>query len=189
MSLIALPEAGRSQPDPLDAQVLLAEARAHARRRRLKVAAALAVLAVAAAVLIGHTASTTHAAAQTRLRPALPVVGMGIVTGHLAACFGIAPPNWQQHSTPGTGVALRGKPTWKPDGPGTWRVVFPKGLPVASEHISDNYNQTYRFALPPGHYVLVGRYDYDSGSGYGTFSEVTVTAGRFFRVDLPNRCI
>jgi hypothetical protein len=53
MSLIVLPETDRSQPD---AQVLIAEARAHARRRRLKVAAALVVLAitVAAGVLIGR---------------------------------------------------------------------------------------------------------------------------------------
>jgi len=188
MSLIVLPEAERSQPGALDAQALIAEARAHARRRRLKVAVALAVLAIVAtaSVLIGRAITGTHAAAQARPRPALPVAGTGIVTGHLAACFGILPLNWQQYSTPGTVVVLRGRLAWKPDGPGTWRLVFPKGPAVADEHIRDNYGQTFRFALPPGHYVVAGRYD--SGPGFATFREVTVIAGAVIRVDLPNLC-
>ena len=58
---------------------------------------------------------------------------------------------------------------------------------MASEHISDNHDQTFRFALPPGHYVLAGRYD--SGAGLVTFSQVTVTVGALIRVDLPNACM
>ena len=187
MSLITLPEAERAQRDAPEAQALIEQARAHARRRRLKMAAALAVLAVtvAAGVLIGRAVST-HAAARARPRPAPPAAGTGIVTGHLAACFGVMRPNWQRYSTPGTVVVLRGRLAWKPDGPGTWRLVYPQGPAVASEHISDNHDQTFRFALPPGHYVLAGRYG--SGPGFATFKEVTVTAGTIIRADLPNLC-
>jgi hypothetical protein len=171
----------------LTAEALIAEARAHARRRLLKIAVALAVLAVAAvaAALIGRATIGSHRVAQARTRPAAPAAGTGIVTGHLAACFGIAPTNGR-HITPGTVVALRGRITWKPTAPGTWMIVYPKGPAVASQHISDNYDQTFRFALPPGHYVLAGQYDH--GSGYDTFREAKVTAGANLRVDLPNLC-
>ena len=198
MSLIPAPEVKRSQArsatgtqaltaEALAAEALIAEARAHARRCRLKIAVALAVLAAAvvAAVLIGRATIGSHRVAQARPRPAAPVAGTGILTGHLAACFGIPPTNGRR-ITPGTVVALRGRITWKPTAPGTWMIVYPKGPAVASQHISDNYDQTFRFALPPGHYVLAGQYDH--GSGYDTFREVTVTAGANFRVDLPNLC-
>jgi hypothetical protein len=185
MGLIALPDTERSQAET---QALIAEARAHARRRRLKVVVVLVLLAglAAAVVLIGRAVTRSHAAAQTRPGPALPAAGTGIVTGHLAACFGILPSTKPWPVTPGTVVVLRGRLTWKPDGPGTWRLVYPNGPAVASEHISDNYDQTFRFALPPGHYVIAGRYD--PSSGYATFKEVTVTAGGVLRVDLPNLC-
>ena len=185
MSLITLPEAEHSAPG---AQALIAEARAHARRRRLKVAAALVVLAISAAVavLIGRPVSGAHAAAPVRPRPAWPAAGTGIVTGQLSACFGLLPQNGPLPVTPGTVVVLRGVLTWKPDGPGTWRLVYPPGPAVASEHISDNYDQTFRFALSPGHYVLAGRYG--SGPGFVTFRQVTVTVGAAIRVDLPNVC-
>jgi hypothetical protein len=197
MSLIPAAEVKRSQArsatdaqavtaEALAAEALIAEARAHARRRRLKIAVAMAILAaVVAAVLIGRVTIGSHHGAQARPRPAALAAGTGIVTGHLAACFGVAPMNGR-HITAGTVVALRGRITWKPIGPGTWMIVYPKGPAVASQHIADNYDQTFRFALPPGQYVVVGRYDH--GSGYGTFREVTVTAGANLRADLPNLC-
>jgi hypothetical protein len=197
MSLIPAAEVERSRArsatdtqavtaEALAAEALIAEARAHARRRRLKIAVALAVLAAVAvtAVLIGRATTGAHRVAQTRPRPA--AAATGIVTGHLAACFAI-PPTSGRRVTPGTVVALRGHITWKPTTPGTWMMVYPKGPAVASQHISDNYDQTFRFALPPGHYVLAGQYDH--GSGYYTFREVTVTAGANLRVDLPNACM
>jgi hypothetical protein len=198
MSLIPEAEVKRSQAgsatdaqavtaEALAAAALIAEARAHARRRRLKIAVALAILAaVVAAVLIGRVTIGPHRAAQARPRPAALAAGTGILTGHLAACFGIASKNGR-HITAGTVVALRGHITWKPIGPGTWMIVYPKGPAVASQHISDNYDQTFRFALPPGPYVLAGQYD--PGPGYRTFREVTVTAGANLRVDLPNLCL
>jgi hypothetical protein len=199
MSLIPAAEVKRSQArsatdaqavtaEALAADALIAEARARTRRRRLKIAVALAVLVAVAvtAVLIGRVTIGSHRAAQARPRPAALAAGTGIVTGHLAACFGIPPANGRR-ITPGTVVALRGHITWKPTAPGTWMIVYPKGPAVASQHISDNYDQTFRFALPPGHYVLAGRYD--PGSGYATSREVTVTAGANLRVDLPNVCM
>ncbi len=174
--------------EPVAAEALIAEARAHARRRRLMIAAAMAVLAAVAAtaVLIGRATIGSHHVTQPRPGPAVPAAATGIVTGHLAACFAIPPTNGRR-VTPGTVVALRGHITWKPAVPGSWMMVYPKGPAVASQHISDNYDQTFRFALPPGHYVLAGQYDH--GSGYYTFRDVTVTAGANLRVDLPNTCI
>src|SRR5579862_4391035 len=125
MSLIPAAEVKRSQApsatgaqaltaEALAAAALIAEARAHARRRRLKIAAALAILAaVVAAVLIGRVTIGPHRAAQARPRPAALAAGTGIVTGHLAACFGVAPMNGR-HITAGTVVALRGRITWEP---------------------------------------------------------------------------
>src|SRR5487761_1721765 len=160
MSLIPTAEVKRSQArSATDAQAVTAEA-------------------LAAEALIAE------ARAQARPRPA--AAATGIVTGHLAACFAI-PPTRGRRVTPGTVVALRGHITWKPTTPGTWMMVYPKGPAVASQHISDNYDQTFRFALPAGHYVLAGQYDH--GSGYYTFREVTVTAGANLRVDLPNACM
>jgi hypothetical protein len=183
MSVSTLPEAERSRPE-----ALIAEARAHARRRRLKLAVALVLLVglAAAAVLIGRVVSGTRATA--RPRQAVLAAGTGTVTGHLAACFGILPRTGALPVTPGTVVALRGRMTEKRAGPDSWIYMFPKGPAAASEHISDNYDQTFRFALAPGHYVIAGRYDYDPPGYYGTFSQVTVTAGATIRVDLPNLC-
>ena len=197
MGVITSRQADRAQPDAqaviaqaVIAQAVIAEARAPARRRRLKVAAALAAAALlaAAGVLISRAVTSSHAAARADQRPAGPAAGNGIVTGHLAACSGIAPTARPGPVTPGTVVVLRGKITWKPDGPGAWHVVFPNGPAVAREHISDNYDQTFRFALPPGHYVLAGRYDPSAGSGYATFREITVTAGATIQAELPDMC-
>jgi hypothetical protein len=189
MSLTALPEAERSQAGArAGARALIAEARAHARRRRLKAAAALGLLAVmtATGLLIGRAITSTRVTAQPGPGPGRPAAGTGIVTGHLAACFGLAPRNGSLPVTPGTVVVLRGTLTSVPDGPGTWRLVFPKGPAVTSEHISNNYDQTFRFTLPPGQYVLAGRYG--PGPGFAAFRQVRVTAGAVIRVDLPSAC-
>jgi hypothetical protein len=185
MGFIAPPEAERSEPE---AQALIEEARAHARRRRLKAAAAMAVVAVVAAVgvLTGTALTSTRATVAAHPHPALPVDVTGIVTGRLAACFAI--PVTPPPVTPGTVVALRGRVTLKPHGPGTWRFVFPKGPAVASEHISNNYDQTFRFALPPGKYVIAGHYDNAPPGVYGPFSQVIVTARATVRVNLPDVC-
>lgn len=74
--------------------------------------------------------------------------------------------------------------------PGTWQLIIPKGPVLATEHIQNNYHQTFRFALPPGHYVLLGRYDgvnYPAGT-FRTLAEASIAAGKIVRVDLPNAC-
>lgn len=185
MSMVTLHRTKRSQPD---AQALIAEARAHARRRRLKAGVALAVLAamVTAGVLIGRAVTGTRAVARDRPPPGPLAARTGIVTGHLEACFGLAPSAGGWPVTPGTVYVLRGRLAWESAGPGMQRLVLPKGPAVASKYISDNYDQTFRFALPPGQYVLAGRYG--PGPGYAAFKQVTVTAGAVIQADLTNAC-
>ena len=173
------------------AEVLITEARAHARRRRLKIAVTVVVLAVtaAAAVLIGRPAIGSHGMAHRGPQSAAPAAATGFVTGHLAACFGISPKNPAQAITPGTVVAFRGRVTYRQVAPGSWRAEFPKGPVVASQHISNNQDQAFRLALPPGHYVIAGHYDENPAGSYAPFTEVTVTTGATVRVDLPNPCM
>jgi len=191
MSLISLPDAerrpGETSSPPPDAQALIEEARAHARRRRLKLALSLAVAVImtAAGVLIARGVTGTHVPAQSGPRTDT-AAATGIVTGHLPACFGILP-NKPLPVTPGTVVVLRGRITWKPIGPGSEQIVYPKGPVAAQEHISNNYHQTFRFALPPGQYVIAGRYG--GTTGFYTSSQVTVAAGKVVRVNLPSACL
>lgn len=185
------PAVKRSPAEDMTAEALITEARAHARRRRLKIAVTLVVLAVtaAAAVLISRAAIVSHGTARTHPRQVMPAAATGFVTGHLGACFGIPPKNPAQAITPGTVVAFRGRVTWKQVAPGSWTVQFPKGPIVASQHISNNQDQAFRLALPPGHYVIAGHYDENPAGIYAPFTEVTVTTGATVRVDLPNPCM
>jgi hypothetical protein len=165
---------------PGDEQALIAEARARARRRRLRIVIAVSAAAVMAlaGVLIGYAVPGPSHPAATRPVPA--AIRAGVVTGHLAACTGL-PVNV---ITPGTVTVLRGTVTWKLVSPGTWRLVLPAKV-VTSEHISNNYDQMFRFTLPPGKYVLAGRYDRGNAV---TFRQVQVSAGQVIREDLPDVC-
>jgi len=97
-------------------------------------------------------------------------------------------PGWV---TPGTVTVLRGTVTWKKspgEGPyQTWRLNLPATPAVGEERITDNDRQVFSFALPPGHYVLVGRYD-AAGPAPRTFAQATVVAGRTVHIDLPDLC-
>jgi hypothetical protein len=191
MSMISPPEAERRSGEagpPPGAQALIEEARAHARRRRLTAAVSLvvAMIMAAAGVLVAWAVTGTHSPARSRPRAEAAAV-TGIVTGRLSACFAIAPRNRPLPVTPGTVVVLPGRITWKPIGPGSEQLIFPKGPVPAQEHISDNYHQTFRFVLPPGQYVIAGRYG--AATSYYAFSQVTVAAGTVVRVNLPNVCI
>jgi hypothetical protein len=57
--------------------------------------------------------------------------------------------------------------------------------PPWSEYISNNYRQTFRFALPPGQYVLEGRYA--CGNGISSWP-ISVTAGKSSTRTCPNEC-
>jgi hypothetical protein len=174
-----------AQPDE---QALIAEARAHARRRRWRAVLVLVVVLIlaSAGVLIARAAAGPRHAAPNRPRPGASAVPTGTVTGRMAACIGAAPINGALRVTPGTVAVLRGSISWKPDGPGTWRMVLPKGPVVARGYISNNYDQVFRFALPPGHYVLVG--SYRGSVGPGTFNQAMVAVGKVVRVNLPDDC-
>jgi len=167
-----------------EAQALIAEARAHARRRRRRVALAVPV---AAGFLVARTAPGTGRAGVPHPRAARPASPTGVVTGHLAACAGLP---FGHPVTPGTVTVLRGKESWKPLGHGSYQLILP-ATAVARAYISDNYRQTFRFVLPPGRYIITGRYRTKSPGTTGalTFRDVTVTAGRVIRADLPNSCM
>jgi hypothetical protein len=82
----------------------------------------------------------------------------------------------------GTVTALRGRETWKPDGPGTSRLQLPATV-AARQHVGEN--QRFSFDLAPGQYVLVARYQ--NGNAM-SFLDVSIAAGRVLHRDLPNLC-
>jgi hypothetical protein len=178
-------------------QALIAEARARARRRRQKIA--LAVTAAAAALSAAGVLITLTVPGKPHkidaIAPARPAIRTGSVVGHLDACAALPdlpgrPPR-PPRITPGTVTAVRGTVSWKPIGPGTWREILPNGPVVARAHISDNYHQVFRFALPPGTYVLIGRYDgvsYPPAVTATTITQVSVIAGKTLHADLPDDC-
>lgn len=183
-SPVAVPRAGT----PAEAQALIAaqaliqEARSHARRRRQKTG--LAVLVVAAAIgggLAGAGAwSGSSPAARSGPGRSAPLTEhTGGVTGYIDPCEGL--PARLPYAA-GTVTALRGRTTWKPDGPGTWRLQLPVSV-AARQHVTENHQFT--FDLAPGQYVLVGRYDRGNAM---TFLDVSITAGQVLHRDLPNLC-
>jgi hypothetical protein len=167
-------------------QALIAEARARARRRRLRIAlVVIAAAAVAlAAVLAGQAPwGRGHAAAGPRAGAAIRT---GVVTGYLSPCGG--PAAAAKIGSPGTVLAFRGTLTRQrvAAGLGQLRQLNLPAKAVASEYVSNDYRQMFRFTLPPGRYVLLGFYD--PGSGF-TFRDVSVLAGKVVRADLPDLCV
>jgi hypothetical protein len=177
----------------IDDRALIEEARAHARRRRRGIALAIIVAAViaGAAALVVHAVSGSGRAATGRQRD-VPAAATGVVTGHLSACQGAAlPPGYPLPVTPGTVTVVRGTVSWKHSGPGTWQMIYPRGPAIAEQYIGNNYHQTFRFVLPPGRYVLYGRYrdgQYPNGT-FGTYATVSVTTHHVVRVNLPDLCM
>jgi hypothetical protein len=174
-------------------RALIAEARARARRRRQKIALALTAAAAALSAAGVRVALTVPGQPHRidAIAPSVPAIRTGTIVGHLDACSGLPVlPGWSPPVTPGTVTAIRGTVSWKPIGPGTWREILPTGPVVARAHISNNYHQVFRFALSPGRYVLIGRYDKVSypGGTFGTDTEVSVIAGKTVGADLPNDC-
>jgi len=109
----------------------------------------------------------------------------GAVTGYIQPCEGL--PIRLSYAA-GTVTALRGRETWKPVGSEsnrtyqTYRLVLPATV-AARQHVREN--QRFSFNLPPGRYVLVGRYD---NSGAMTDLDVTIAMGKVLHRDLPNTC-
>jgi hypothetical protein len=115
--------------------------------------------------------------------PPGPRAGEVVVTGGIVPCAALAPPNGEQYAA-GTVTVLEGQVSWKPTGPGTSVVVFPK---IVAAQATVPTNALYQFDLAPGTYVLQAHF---SSPANGTpFIGITVTAGPTEHVDIPNRCI
>jgi hypothetical protein len=158
---------------------VIEQARAYARRRRQK--AGLAALIVAAAIGGGLAGAGAWSGSGTQppSRPAPLTVHTGGITGYIDPCEGI---NVGLPYAAGTVTALRGRETWKPDGPGTWRLQLPATV-VARQRVAENHQ--YYFDLGPGQYVLAARYDRGNAM---SFLDVSIAAGRVLHRDLPNQC-
>ena len=153
------------------------------RRRRLS--AALAALIVTTAVGGGLAAAVIFTGGQPMSssvpeRTVSPTARTGAVTGYIDACAVLVTPR-QPHAA-GTVKALPGRLTWKPNGPGTYRLVLPTTT-AATQHVAAG--AAFSFHLAPGHYVLVTG---DNSRTVMSFASVTVAAGRVVHKDLPNLC-
>jgi hypothetical protein len=178
----AAPPVAAPRPEtPAEAQVLMEQARAHARRRRRKTGLAVLVVAAIGGGLAGAGAwsGSRPAARSSPSQPAPLTAHTGGITGYIDPCEGT---NAGLPYAAGTVTALRGRETWKPDGPGTWRLQLPATV-AARQHVAENHH--YYFHLAPGQYVLVARYDRGNAM---SFLDVSVAAGRVLHRDLPNLC-
>lgn len=120
-------------------------------------------------------------------RPATLTAHTGGVTGYIDPCQGIGIDIGLPYAA-GTVTALRGRETWKLVRSEsnrtyqTYRMVLPTAV-AARQHVGEN--QKFSFDLPPGRYVLVGRYD---RGNFETFLDVTIAAGTVLHRDLPDLC-
>ena len=101
--------------------------------------------------------------------------GKAAVTGGIIPCSGLPNPNLPQYSA-GTVTVLKGQVTWKSMGQGNLQDVLPTDV-VAQERVGTN--ETYRFVLDPGRYVIQA----------GVYTSVTLQPGDDVHVDVPNLCI
>jgi len=101
--------------------------------------------------------------------------GKAVVTGGIIPCSGLPNPNLPQYSA-GTVTVLKGQVTWKSTGQGNLQEVLPTDV-VAQQRVGTN--ETYRFVLDPGRYVVQA----------GVYASVTLQPGDDIYVDVPNLCI
>lgn len=105
--------------------------------------------------------------------------GKGVVTGGIQWCSALGE---RPGSAPGPVIVVKGSSV--PNTPhafGQWRAHL---RPVAQERVRTN--QSYRFVLPPGRYILMA---YPHTGHYHPVQEVTVKQGRTVRADITNGCI
>jgi len=179
----APPSAGPRPETPSEAQVLTAEIRAHDRRRRWnkRLGALIVVAAVGDCFAAMVALSGSSPAPPGHLGPPAPrPARTGGVTGYIDPCEGL--PIQGLPYAAGTVTALRGRETWKPDGPGTSRLQLPATV-AARQHVGET--QRFTFDLAPGQNVLVARYQ--NGNAM-SFLDVSIAAGRVLHRDLPNLC-
>jgi hypothetical protein len=112
--------------------------------------------------------------------PVQAKVGKSLVVGGIEPCSGLPPSmvkNLPRYAA-GTVVVLAGRITRSRRG----GFSLPRRV-VARETVK--VNTRYRFALFPGHYVLIARMPH---ANVRPFVEITVREGMTVRADIPNMC-
>jgi hypothetical protein len=105
--------------------------------------------------------------------------GRGLVTGKIQWCSAIGE---RSGSAPGPVIVVKGSSVPNTSHAfGQWRAHL---RPVAQERVRTN--QSYRFVLPPGRYILMA---YPHTGHYHPVERVTVKQGRTLRADITNGCI
>ena len=150
--------------------------------------AAAAVLSAAGVLITLAVPGKPHKAGA--IAPARPAIRTGTVTGHLTACIGpYVTPGRPSPVDPGTVTVVRGRASNSRQSiisNSGQSSILPGEPAVARVHIGNNYHQLFRFSLPPGTYVLIGRYDGASPSN--DLHQVSVIAGKTLHADLPDDC-
>ena len=106
-----------------------------------------------------------------------------VVTGGIAPCEGIPVPGGPKWAA-GTVTVLRGHVTWRSIAPGEWQAVFPTDVAATS---TVGVDQTYRFVLPAGYYVL--RASYPPPGNAQPYTEISVRGGSAVSAGIPNMCM
>ena len=111
--------------------------------------------------------------------------GMAVVTGGIVPCSGLPPnlvPNLPKYSA-GTVTVLRGKPYIRGN------LGYLPTEVVTRQQVGQN--QTYRFTLRPGDYVLQAKFPPVNGvqPNIEPDTALTLRAGQTLNRDIPNECI
>ncbi|MHB8323933.1 MAG: hypothetical protein ACYDHB_05845 [Candidatus Dormibacteria bacterium] len=145
-------------------------------------------LAVASALAAGLFAAGCQPGLDGAATPAPPAPttipsGEGLITGGIDACFGV-PPKQSPGFVAGTVIVFGGSVTQVPWAGGS-RDVLPTDM-VAKKTVAAH--QRYRIVLPPGKYVLVGRYAGATSDQVGPWVATTLSVGEDVVRDIPNEC-
>ena len=105
-----------------------------------------------------------------------------IVVGGIIPCSGLPMFHGPRYAA-GTVTVLRGWPTERSIGYGTFEMVWPKPE-VATASVRTN--ATYRFVLAPGRYTLKGRFPHGN---VRPFARLTAKSHKISHVNIPNMCI
>jgi len=108
---------------------------------------------------------------------------MGVVSGGIHPCQGVVLSPSPGYAA-GTVTVLRGTVTWRDLGNGSRQAVFPTAVAATA---TVGRNQTYRFVLPPGDYVLQAHFP--PPANVMPFAPATVRAGTSQQFDIPNMCM
>ncbi len=108
--------------------------------------------------------------------------GKGAVTGGIGRCDALGVPGPKYMA--GAVTVLRGQIKWHKTSSGNFATILPKHV-AGRTHVG--MDETNRFVLAPGYYVLTARFP--PPSDYRPLIGFKLRAGEAPRVDLPNQCI